>query len=441
MTNKFLKVFATIVLAAIISSVMASSSREALPASEGQLLVESFFDGGEFNTGDWGNDVSFLLPFKWTLDTNDQFTLFSMAEHVRTREAHWPPYQIVDGRLRYRTYKWSVDSSVDFLPSELYELQFTSGRTMLVYHNEQTSRIRHSTGDVIRIFTLSSWYELDIGTNGVPNKIIHKGWPEGLFADKTLKSVRSVIPHRFRGPKAKPVKEKDRVQVRIEEYVATKSSWRMDRERKAALADVHRKYVSKVLATDDVTNIFLVACDVNHDGICDAYVSSNQESVNTDKYKWSLYLGDGHGFVRQKESERFSATRTEDIYFETDVISRKDGFFRIDRVNMPAYVVILAELEGRPESWSYLHHDNFVRKFRREDGMSNADYYGCLENSQESKGPGIASIRDMFFFSHYGLALVNAERLGYTEVKISQGNNINSYVLSGMIDHSQTEQE
>ena len=62
MKNKFGKVFAAIVVTAIISSVMASSSREALSASEGQLLVESFFDGEEFNTGDWGNDVSFLLP-------------------------------------------------------------------------------------------------------------------------------------------------------------------------------------------------------------------------------------------------------------------------------------------------------------------------------------------------------------------------------------------
>ena len=441
MKNKFGKVFSVIVVTAILPQVLASSSREALSASEGQLLVESFFDGEEFNTGDWGNDVSFLLPFKWTLDSNDQFTLFSMAEHVRTREAHWPPYQIVNGRLRYRTHKWSAESSVDFWPSELYELQFTSDRTMLVYHNEQTSRIRHSTGDVIRIFTASSWYELDMGTNGVPTKIIHNGWPEGIFADKTLKSMRSVIPYRFRGPKAKPVKGKDRIQSRIDGCVATKSSWRMDMERMGTLADIHRKYVSKALATDDVTNIFLVACDVNHDGKCDAYVSSNLESVDADKYKWSLYRGDGHGFVRQKESEKFSPNRTEDIYFETDVISSKDGFFRIDRVDMPAYVVVLAELEGRPESWSYLHHDNLVRKFRRQDGMFTADYYGCLENSHESSGSGIASIRDMFFFSHYGLALVNAERLGCIEVKMSRSNNINNYATSGKACRNQTGQE
>ena len=140
--------------------------------SDGQTLVERFFDGEEFNTGDWGNDISLLLPFKWNLGAGGYFTLFSMAEHVRTREAHWPPYQIVDGKLRYRAYAWTQESSIDFWPSELYELQLTEGRSVLVYHNEQTCRAKCHTGDMIRIFNSSVWYEIEIGTNGIPSKIV-----------------------------------------------------------------------------------------------------------------------------------------------------------------------------------------------------------------------------------------------------------------------------
>ena len=152
------KILVAVAVLAGIMSTVASAHRETLLASEGQLLVERFFAGEEFNTGDWGNDISLLLPFKWNIGTNGQFTLFSMAEHVRTREAHWPAYQIVDGRLRYRAHEWVQERSVDFWPGELYELKFERGRTVLAYHNEQTSRVRQSTGDVIRIFTSSDWY-------------------------------------------------------------------------------------------------------------------------------------------------------------------------------------------------------------------------------------------------------------------------------------------
>ena len=77
-------------------TMLASSAFEPLSASEGHLLVERFFARQEFNTGDWGNDISFLLPFKWTSNAADKFTLFSMAEQVRTREADWDVVQIVD---------------------------------------------------------------------------------------------------------------------------------------------------------------------------------------------------------------------------------------------------------------------------------------------------------------------------------------------------------
>ena len=138
--RKLVKILVAVAIAADIMPMMASS-REVLLASEGQSLVESFFGDEEFNTGDWGNDISLLLPFKWDLGADGQFTLFSIAEHVKTREAHWPTYQIVDGRLRYRAHEWKQESSVDFWPSELYELQFAEDKSMLIYHNEQTRHL------------------------------------------------------------------------------------------------------------------------------------------------------------------------------------------------------------------------------------------------------------------------------------------------------------
>ena len=120
--NKCMVAFAIGMAFVDIQPIEAATIRMPLTDSEGQLLVERFYAGTEFNTGDWGNDISLLLPFKWNSGI-DLFSLFSIAEHVRTHEAHWPPYQIIEGRLRYRKYEWTREGSVDFLPRELYEIQ------------------------------------------------------------------------------------------------------------------------------------------------------------------------------------------------------------------------------------------------------------------------------------------------------------------------------
>ena len=174
--NKCMVAFAIGMAFVDIQPIEAATIRMPLTDSEGQLLVERFYAGTEFNTGDWGNDISLLLPFKWNSE-KDQFTLFSMAEHVRTHEAHWPPYQIIEGRLRYRKYEWTREGSVDFLPRELYEIQYSSGKKCLCYHNERTGGSDAETAGVGFVEN-SIWNELDIGTNGCPKKTVRKGWPE-----------------------------------------------------------------------------------------------------------------------------------------------------------------------------------------------------------------------------------------------------------------------
>ena len=444
----FWKILAVMAITANVLPMMASLAMETLSASEGQSLVERFFAGQEFNTGDWGNDISFLLPFKWASNAAGGFTLFSMAEHVQTREAHWIPAQIVDGQLKHCSYEWTPERSIDFLPGDLYELKFSESEGKLLYHNEQTCRIEHSTGDVIRLFTSSVWYELDLETNGIPRKTIHDSWPEGIFADKAVKSLRIVMPHRFRGPKAKPVKEKDRMETRLDEYEATQSGWHMDEKTMEALANLHRKYVAEAFPSNDVDSVFIVVCDANHDGKGDAYVSSDAEKAEADKYRWSLYLGDGHVFIRQDKPSKLQANRTELIYVESEVMAHCHDFFRIDRVNMPAYVMVLSKLDGHPESWSYFHHQNIVRNFRMQNGLTNTDFYSCLGNGPESNNSGVPCIRDMFFFVHYGQALVNAERLECVECKKNEPrpknitySNSNNYVPVVFEDANTTEVE
>ena len=409
MMNKFIGALAIGMAFVNIQPIEAATIRIPLTDSEGQLLVERFFAGSEFNTGDWGNDISLLLPFKWN-SGKDQFTLFSMAEHVGTHEAHWPPYQIIEGRLRYRKYEWTRERSVDFLPSELYEIQYSSGKKCLCYHNERT-RGSDAATDGVRFIENSIWNELDIGTNGCPQKTVRKGWPEALFADEAFKSVRSVVPFRFRGPKAETMKEKDKIQKRLDEHAATQNGWSLDVTQRELLVTKHFRLATEEHRSQNVTALYVIACDVNHDGMCDAYVTSNVENVDDGKYRWALYLGTAAGFSRQKEAIKIPVKQTENLYLEGDVVAAKDAFFRVDRLQMPAYVMVLSELDGHPESWSYLHHVNPVRDFRRRNGFAKADYYSCLANGKS----GVSSIRDLFL-SYY--TIVRAERLPCETVNV-----------------------
>lgn len=412
--NKCMVAFAIGMAFVDIQPIEAATIRMPLTDSEGQLLVERFYAGTEFNTGDWGNDISLLLPFKWNSE-KDQFTLFSMAEHVRTHEAHWPPYQIIEGRLRYRKYEWTREGSVDFLPRELYEIQYSSGKKCLCYHNERTRGSDAETAGVGFVEN-SIWNELDIGTNGCPKKTVRKGWPEALLADVAFKSARSVVPLRFRGPTACVVNEKDTIQKRLDEYAATQNGWSIDATQREALVARHCRLAAKEHNAEIITAVYILACDVNNDGICDAYATSDIEDVGDGKYRWALYLGTATGFSRQADAIKISANQTEDFYLETDVVATKDAFFRVDRVKMPTYVMVLSEFDGHPESWSYVHHENPVRDFRRRNGFAKADYYSCLGIGGGT--PGVSSIRDMFL-SYY--TLVNVERLQCETVAVSKG--------------------
>lgn len=381
----------------------ASPIRKPLADSEGQLLVERFFAGTEFNTGDWGNDISLLLPFQWLSENNEKFALFSMAEHKRTHEADWFVEHIVDGRLRHCEYKFSPETDIEFLPHELYEVLYSNDKKCLCYHNE---RMRGSDAetDGVGFIENFTWNELSVSTNGCPQKIIRKGWPEVLFADKAFKSIRSVVPHRFRGPKAEIVKEKDAICKRLGEYAATQDGWRMGAAQKESLVARHCRFVTETHKPSTVSAVYVVACDANYDGICDAYVTSDVEKAGGDKYGWNLYLGTVSGFALQNAPIKISAKQTEDLYIEADVVATKDAFFRVDRLQMPAYVMVLSELDGHLESWSYVYHESAVKTFRSKKEFAGADFYSCLNGGKS----GVSSIRDLFL-SHY--TLVNAERL------------------------------
>ena len=407
--NSAMSVFAA-AAAATMSMIAECAAYEPLSPDRGHTLVKNAFRNAPFWTGAWSNDVSCLLPFQWSVPGKGTFTFFSAAEHKFYDGRAWEMDEIGAGRLLYCKHECSCAVNIWFMPEHLFEVEYSDGRKCLCYHNERMRGGDAETDGVGFVENLT-WSELDVGTNGCPQKTIRNGWPEALFADGAFKSARSVVPFRFRGQKAEVVKEKDAIRKRLDENASTQNGWRMDATQRGALAAKHCRYASH--NADAITIVHVIACDVNHDGMCDAYVTSDVESVDGGKHKWALYLGTASGFSRHLETIKVSEKQTEDLYFETDVTAAKDAFFRIDRVEMPAYVIVLSELDGHPESWSYVHHESPVKVFRSQKGFAGADFYSCLGCGKS----GVSSIRDMFL-SYY--TLVNVERLPCESVVVSK---------------------
>ena len=378
-------------------------SYEPLSPDRGQALVKDAFRNVPFWTGAWGNDVSCLMPFQWNIPGIGIFTYFSAAEHRFSDGMTWEIDEIGSGKLLYCKHEWSHAVDIWFVPEHLFEVEYSCGKRILCYHNERM-RGGDAETDGVGFIEDFTWNKLSVSTNGWPNKTFLKGWPTALFADKEFKSIHNVVPLKFRGAKAETMRDKDAICKRLDEYVGTQGGWSLDVSHKNQVVDKHRKYTFEHYKEKVVGFVYIVACDVNHDGICDAYVTSDVEAAGDDKYKWSLYLGTEAGLSRQTADEIFFANGTEKLYYETDVVVAKGDFFRVDRLNMPAYVMVLAKLNGLPESWSYMHHENPVWDFRQRNGFAKAEYYSCLANGKA----GVSSIRDLFLSY---CAIVRAERL------------------------------
>ena len=213
--RKFEIAVVTAITAVSMTMLAEIAPYEPLSQARGQTLVKNAFRDVPFWTGAWGNDVSCLLPFQWSIPDKGVFTYLSAAEHKFFDGRAWELDEIGSGRLRYCKHDWSPAVDIWFEPEQLFEVEYFSERRILCYHNE---RMRGSDAetDGIGFIENFTWNELSVNTNGLPNKTLLKGWPSTLFADEEFKSIYNVVPLKFRGAKAETVQAKDEIRKRLD---------------------------------------------------------------------------------------------------------------------------------------------------------------------------------------------------------------------------------
>lgn len=386
-----------------------------LTAGCAQALVADTFLHERFETGAWGNDISCVIPFQWSIPGKGVFTYFSAAEHKFSDGQAWHLYEVQADKLVFSKYDWSPNVDIWFTPEQLFEIEHFDGQKTLAFHNERYAGI-DVTNRGERISLVSErWFTLSVATNGTPNKVlISADGASTLFCDKGMKSIRCIVPHLYRGAKAEVLNEVSREQRRLREVDTNTEAWMLSETRKENIAKRHWQYLRDRKPSVVATNIFIVACDANIDGLVDAYVSSDAECDMHGNCKWSLYVGDGRGFSFADKPYKFVFDRVEEIAIDPVLHVSKNAFFRFDRIGLPSYVMPIATVG---ELWNYLRQESPVKSFRAKPGLENAEFHCCIDNGITGIVTGVASLKDIFLMNSM---LVSATRLRCETITVSK---------------------
>lgn len=386
-----------------------------LTAGCAQAFVADTFVHERFETGAWGNDISCVIPFQWSVPGKGVFTYFSAAEHKCSDGRAWHLYEVQSGRLVFCRYDWSPKVDIWFTPEQLFEIERFDGQKTLAFHNERYAGVEITNRGERISLVLERWFALSVATNGTPSKVlISDDGASALFRDKSMKSIRCTVPHLYRGAKAEVLNEPSREQIRLREADTDTEAWMLSEAQKKNVAKRHWLYLRDRKPSVVATNIFVVACDANVDGLADAYVSSDAECDMHGICKWSLYVGDGRGFSIADKPYEFVYDRVEVIAIDPVVHVSKDAFFKFDRIGLPPYVM---PVTAAGELWNYLRQDSPVKSFRVKTGLQKAEFYCCIDNGIAGIATGVASLKDIFLMNSM---LVSAKRLQCETIVVSQ---------------------
>lgn len=387
----------------------AGISMSVLSSDDGRGMVRNEYVDCAFETGSFGNDVSMILPFCWTVPNAGVYTYFTAAEHRQTDGISWSLRRVEDGKLIPLSHPWTPETDVWFCPVQLFEVTSRDGQRGLFYHQERTRRVTRKDVDESVCLVDSTWYNLAVATNAIPKKTAINGGCRALFRLLGAVSIRNVMPHRYRGADALPVLEPSDSQKRL--LSGERQPWKMPEESKKRLAALHREHLAKIRPGVQVSKVYLVVGDGDFEGTCDAYVTSDAEAKDGRNYMWTLYVASGGQFVRSNRNVSQTFNRIETVFIDAEVCAPRDSFFRWDRIGMPSYIMPLTFVDGEVELWDYANHESCVKSFRRQTGFGNTGYGDCIGPS----ACGVAGLEDLFV----GGTLVRAECLPCETIEVS----------------------
>ena len=118
----------------------------------------------------------------------------------------------------------------------------------------------------------------------------------------------------------------------------------------------YRKEVKERLGCKMPVTVYAVFFDADLDGDADFYVSSDAESVEKGRYRWSLYLNDDNQFKRTTDRVWINRGTIHDVaMLEPQDVAPKNAFYRVVRTHGSSQVLVM-EFDGtRLHTHAYTH--------------------------------------------------------------------------------------
>jgi len=384
---KCIIVFAMFATVYAVSGVTLSE----VSVTEVSNLLKSYYKE-EFNAGQWNDEYSKLLPFRFRLENGSFRYVISLPEYHYSDGMSWDGYAVTNNTLRQIGLE---SGTMSFWPYQLFVIERKEGTREIVYCNYGKQVVVDDTEFERKYAAGLKWHVLAEGASGeLEPKVLDKSIGEILVEEDVINIVR-VTPYLFKGKNAEILMNAEKevtnlVQMppckkRVEECAA------LSAVEKFAVAKMYVENLKRRLSNVLCDSVLMVVGDMNGDGACDVYVSSDAEKSPDGGYLWRLYSGQTKQFA--EVGEEVNVQSFEKAIIPSRVKASKDKFYRVVRRTGERYVIVLTCHEGRHIPVGYLDPTNIVRASRKKYGHKVVDFYTCLPSVD---GRGIGNLEDLF---------------------------------------------
>lgn len=389
-----------VVVLALFAAVHAAIGVELkeMSITEGHELVKSYYSRLEFNKGMWGDDCLKLLPFRFLLSNGGFRYVLSEAEYHYSDGMDWFCYAVTNGTPK----QLGIDvDSFWFWPYQLFLVEREGGRRDVIYYTYGKNVVVDATRSEKVVAADLMWRVISEGGSGeLASKSLNKDIG-GVLTEKGVVAITKIHPHLYRGKAVEIITNGS--------VVAVKDCTLLSSERKFAVAKLYVDALRRRRPAASCDSVLMVVGDMDGDGVCDAYVSSEAERTRNGGYWWTLYSGKSNGFADKEVVVNVQSF--EQAMVPSRVNATCDSFCLVERKTGERYAIVLDAHDGRVVPMDYLDERNVVRRQRKEYGHKRVNFYTCLPSVDYR---GIGDLEDLF--ADFRVPLESVRRLSVEKV-------------------------
>lgn len=362
-----------------------------MSVTDGHALVKSYYSHLEFNKGAWDDDCLKLLPFRFLLRNGGSRYVLSEAEYHYSDGMDWYSYAVTNGTLK----QLGTADGFWFWSKQLFLVERENGRRDLIYYNYGKYVVVDDTQSEKIVAADLEWRVISEGGSGeLAPKALNKDIGS-VLTEKGVVAITKVHPHLYRGKTVEIVTNRG--------VVVEKDCAKFSETRKLVVAKLYVEDLRRRRPGISCDSVLMVVGDMNGDGVCDAYVSSQEERTENGGFMWSLYSGKQNGFADKDAIVNIHKLERAIVPYRVDAAC--GGFYLVRRETGERYAIVLESHGGRIVPAGYRDEGNNVWRQRKIYGHERVNFYTC-QPSVSVGHRGVGDLEDLFTDYHTSLEYV-----------------------------------